>query len=231
MQTTLHCAVAITGAREMPRKILSAVFAFLSIAFCTQSMAQEAPDKMIQRITGEVLTAVRSSRQVQSGDPRSIQQIVEEKILPNLDFERTTALAAGRYWRDATSEQKTQLETEFRSLLMHTYSGAMSQIPDRTIVYEPLRADPADTDVAVYAHVISTSGQPIRFGYRLIKSPTGWKVYDVNVLGAWLVQTYKESFEAEIRSGGIDGLIKTLSDKNKSLAANASKNAKLPQMQ
>jgi phospholipid transport system substrate-binding protein len=215
----------------MPAKILSVVFALLSIAFSAPGLAQEAPDKMIQRITADVLTAVRSSKRIQNGDPRSIQQIVDEKILPNLDFERTTALATGRYWRDATPEQKARLEAEFRALLMHTYAGAMSQIPDRTIVYEPLRADPADTDVAVYAHVISASGEPIRFGYRLIKSPAGWKVYDVNVLGAWLVQTYKESFEAEIRSGGIDGLIKTLSDKNKSLAANASKNARLPQVQ
>lgn len=204
----------------MFKKMLLALCAMSSLAFSTQGMAQEAPDKMIQRITEEVMAAVRDNRNVQSGDRRSIQTIIEEKILPNLDFERTTALAAGRYWRDATPEQKQQLQTEFRKLLIYTYAGAMSQLRDQKIQYEPFRADPADTDVQVFAHTVNTSGEPVRFGYRLIKKPEGWKVYDVNVLGAWMVQAYKDSFGAEIRKSDIDGLIKTLAEKNAKLAAN-----------
>lgn len=204
----------------MFKKILLALFAISSIAFSTQGMAQEAPDKMIRRITEEVMDAVRTDKNVQNGDRRSIQKVIEEKILPNLDFERTTALAAGRYWRDATPQQKQQLETEFRKLLIYTYSSAMSQLRDQKIEYEPFRADPSDTDVEVFAHSINTHGEPVRFGYRLIKKPDGWKVYDVNVLGAWMVQAYKDSFGAEIRKSGIDGLIKTLTEKNAKLVAN-----------
>jgi phospholipid transport system substrate-binding protein len=204
----------------MFKKILFAVLALSSLAFAAPGQAQEAPDKMIRRITDEVMAAVRENRKVQNGDRRAIQAIIEEKILPNLDFERTTALAAGRYWREATPEQKQQLQTEFRKLLIYTYSGAMSQLNDQKIAYEPFRADPADTDVEVFAHTLNTAGEPVRFGYRLIKKPEGWKVYDVNVLGAWMVQAYKDSFGAEIRKSGIDGLIKTLADKNAKLAAN-----------
>jgi phospholipid transport system substrate-binding protein len=204
----------------MFKKILLALLALSSIAMSAPSMAQEAPDKMIRRITEEVMTAVQENRKVQSGDRRAIQSIIEEKILPNLDFERTTALAAGRYWREATPDQKQRLETEFRKLLIYTYSGAMSQLNDQKIEYEPFRADPADTDVEVFAHTVNTRGEPVRFGYRLIKRPDGWKVYDVNVLGAWMVQAYKDSFGAQIRQSGIDGLIKTLADKNARLAAN-----------
>jgi phospholipid transport system substrate-binding protein len=207
----------------MFKKILLALCAFCtisSLAFAAPDTGQEAPDKMIRRITEEVMDAVRANRQVQSGDRRSIQNIIEEKILPNLDFERTTALAAGRYWREATPEQKQQLQTEFRKLLIYTYSGAMSQLNDQKIAYEPFRADPAETDVEVFAHTINTAGEPVRFGYRLIKKPEGWKVYDVNVLGAWMVQAYKDSFGAQIRQSGIDGLIKVLAEKNAKLAAN-----------
>ncbi|HWT72513.1 MAG TPA: ABC transporter substrate-binding protein [Oxalicibacterium sp.] len=204
----------------MFKKMLLALCAMSSIAFSAQAIAQEAPDKMIRRITEEVMAAVQTDKKVQNGDRRSIQKIIEEKILPNLDFERTTALAAGRYWRDATPEQKQRLETEFRTLLIYTYSSAMSQLRDQKVEYDPFRADPADTDVEVFAHTVNTRGEPVRFGYRLIKKPDGWKVYDVNVLGAWMVQAYKDSFGAEIRKSGIDGLIKTLADKNAKLAAN-----------
>jgi phospholipid transport system substrate-binding protein len=209
-----------TGVRQMLRKVLSVLSVTTFIAFSGQLHAQEAPDKMVQRVTAEVMTAVKADRDIRKGDRRSIQQVINDLILPNLDFERTTMLAMGRYWREATPTQQKQIEEQFRLLLIYTYSGAMSQIRDQKIQYEPLRADPADTDVALYANAISTGGQPIRFGYRLIKSPAGWKVYNVNVLGAWLVEAYKENFASEIRSSGIDGLIKTLTEKNKRLAAN-----------
>jgi phospholipid transport system substrate-binding protein len=204
----------------MLKKIPSALLAFFIIATANLANAQEAPDKMVQRISEEVMAIVRSDTAVQRGDPRKIRQVIEEKIVPNVDFDRSTALATGRYWREATPEQKTQLQTEFRALLMHTYSGAMSQIHDQKISYEPYRADPADTDVEVFAKVLNTRGETVRFGYRLTKTPTGWKVYDVNVMGAWMGEVYKQAFTEEIQKSGINGLIKMLSDKNKRLAAN-----------
>jgi len=143
-----------------------------------------------------------------------------------VDFHRMTALAAGRYWREATPDQQKQLTHEFRSLLMYTYSGAISQIRDQKLEYRPLRADPADTEVIVNTQVIQQRGEPIQLSYRLAKSAAGWKIYDVNVLGAWLVETYKGSFAAEISKSGLDGLIKTLAEKNKKLAAGSAKTAK-----
>jgi phospholipid transport system substrate-binding protein len=204
----------------MLKQIMSVLLAFFITAAANPANAQEAPDKMVQRISEEVMAIVRSDSAVQRGDPRKIRQVIEEKIVPNVDFERATTLAAGRYWREMTPEQKTQLQTEFRALLMHTYSGAMSQIRDQKITYEPFRADPADTDVEVFAKVLNTRGETVRFGYRLIKNPGGWKVYDVNVMGAWMGDVYRQSFTAEIQKSSIDGLIKMLSDKNKRFDAN-----------
>jgi phospholipid transport system substrate-binding protein len=145
--------------------------------------------------------------------------LVETKILPYVDFQRMTSLAAGRYWREASPEQQKQLATEFRSLLIFTYSGALSQVKNETIEFKPLRADPSDTEVEVRSQVNVARGEPIPLNYRVAKSPTGWKIYDINVLGAWLVETYKGTFASEISKGGIDGLIKTLSEKNKKLAS------------
>ena len=157
-----------------------------------------------------------------AGNINRIVALVEEKILPYVDSERMTALAAGRYWRQATPEQQKQLITEFRSLLIYTYSGALSQIRDQKIEYKPLRADPADTEVEVRSQVIQSRGEPIQLSYRLEKLSSGWKMYDVNVMGAWLVEAYKGTFNSEITKGGIDGLIKTLTEKNKQLAARSS---------
>jgi phospholipid transport system substrate-binding protein len=187
--------------------------------FCAHAavQAQEAPDKLIQRVTGEVLDAVRSNNTIRQGDVQSIRQLVEEKIVPHLDFERTTALAAGRYWREATDAQKQQLQTQFKALLMHTYSGALAQVKDQAIVYDPIRS--SDTsDVVVNAHTTGSQGQKIDFGYRLRQLPEGWKVYDVNVLGVWMVQVYRDNFATVIRQSGIDGLISSLTEKNRGLA-------------
>jgi phospholipid transport system substrate-binding protein len=204
----------------MLEKFLSALLAVFIVTSANLANAQEAPDKMVQRISEEVMAIVRSDPAVQRGDPRKIRQVIEEKIVPNVDFDRATAFATGRYWREATPEQKIKLQTEFRSLLMHTYSGAVSQIHDQKIDYEPYRADPADTDVEVFAKVLNTRGETVRFGYRLTSTPAGWKVYDVNVMGVWMGQVYRQSFTEEIQKSGIDGLIKMLADKNNRFAAN-----------
>ena len=200
--------------------------ALVAMTFAAYAAAQEAPDVLVKRISEEVMTIAKSDKEIQSGNSRRVQQVVEEKILPHVDFQRMTALAVGRHWRDATPDQQKQLTTEFRSLLMYTYSGAISQIRDQKLEYRPLRADPADAEVIVNTQVIQPRGEPIQLSYRLAKSPAGWKIYDVNVLGAWLVETYKGSFAAEISKSGIDGLIKTLVEKNKKLAGSIAKTGK-----
>lgn len=191
------------------------------------SAADEAPDVLVQRISGEVLDAAKADKSIQAGNQQHILDLVQSKILPYVDFERMTSLAAGRYWREATPDQQKQLTEQFRSLLVFTYSGAIASIRDQKLQFQPLRADPSATDgVEVHSQVIQTRGEPIQLNYRLEKVATGWKIYDVNVLGAWLVETYKGNFATEISKGGIDGLIKTLTDKNKKLGDSLSKPAK-----
>lgn len=201
-------------------------FAFAA-AFAPQVLAQEAPDALVKRISQEVLETAKNDKDIQNGNHKRVLDLVEAKILPHIDFQRMTALAAGRHWREATPEQQKQLTNEFRTLLVYTYSGAISQVKDQKLEFKPMRGDPSDTDVEVRSQVLqSRGGDPIQLNYRLEKLPSGWKIYDVNVLGAWLVETYKGNFAAEISKGGIDGLIKTLSDKNKRLAASAARTPK-----
>lgn len=213
-------------------KVFRKLFAIASMvisafAFVPAAAAQEAPDALVKRISQEVLDTAKNDKEIQSGNYKRVLELVEAKILPHIDFQRMTALAAGRFWREATPEQQKQLTNEFRALLVYTYSGAISQIKDQKLEFKPLRADPSDTEVEVRSQVLQPrGGDPIQLNYRLEKLPSGWKIYDVNVLGAWLVETYKGNFAAEISKGGIDGLIKTLSDKNKRLAASAAKTPK-----
>lgn len=197
-----------------------------SALFAPLAAAQEAPDALVKRISQEVLDIARNDKDIQGGNQKRVLELVEAKILPYVDFQRMTALAAGRFWREATPEQQKQLINEFRSLLVYTYSGAISQIRDQKLEFKPMRAEPSDTEVEVRSQVVQPRGEPIQLNYRLEKLPSGWKIYDVNVLGAWLVETYKGSFAAEISKGGIDGLIKTLVEKNKRLAASAAKTVK-----
>lgn len=209
--------------------IVAVVAFFFSTTLLSPAFAEEAPDKLIARVSQEIIDLVKSDKEVQSGNRQRIQEIVESKILPHVDFELTTALTMGRHWRDASPEQKKRLSEEFRDLLMYTYSGAMSQIKDPTLRFRPLRMAPDETDVEVRSQVIgSRGGNPVDVSYRLRKSPDGWKVYDVNVLGIWLIGTYKQSFSSEVERSGIDGLIKTLDEKNEKLAANPVVNPKLP---
>ncbi|HEY8606968.1 MAG TPA: ABC transporter substrate-binding protein [Noviherbaspirillum sp.] len=206
-------------------------FALLSlagaVAFAPAAVAQDAPDEFVKRITQEVIEAAKTDKDIQAGNHKRVLDLVESKILPHVDFQRMTALAAGRFWREASPEQQKQLTTEFRSLLVYTYSGAISQIRDQKVEFKPLRAEAADTDVEVRSQVVQPrGGDPIQISYRLAKQGQAWKIYDVNVLGAWLVETYKGNFASEINKGGIDGLIKTLADRNKRLAASAAKGGK-----
>lgn len=185
-----------------------------------QSLAQEAPDVLVKRVSQEVLDAAKNDKGVRAGDYRRVRELVEDKVLPHMDFEKTTALVAGRAWREASPEQKRQLVDEFRSLVIHTYSGALSQVKDQRIEFGPLRADPADAEVEVRSRIIQSRGEPIPMNYRLSRTADGWKIYDVNLLGIWLIETYRNSFSTEVSRGGIDGLIRLLSEKNKRLANN-----------
>ncbi|SNT03960.1 phospholipid transport system substrate-binding protein [Noviherbaspirillum humi] len=209
-------------------KLFTKLFAIIglatgALAFTAPAQAQEAPDALIKRISEEVLTTAKNDKDIQAGNTRKVLELVEAKVLPHVDFQRMTALAAGRYWREATPEQQKQLTTEFRSLLVYTYSGAISQIRDQKLEFKPMRAE-SDNEVEVRSQVLQPKGgEPIQLNYRLEKTAAGWKIFDVNVLGAWLVETYKGNFASEISKGGIDGLIKTLSEKNKRLAASATR--------
>lgn len=199
-------------------KLLLSVVASLSFAGSTFA-ANEAPDQLIKRLSQEILDIAKADKDIQSGNQKRVFELVEAKVLPYIDFTRMTSLAAGKSWRDASTEQQKQLINEFRTLLVHTYSGAISQIKDQKVEFKPFRAAPEDTEVEVKSQVIQARGEPLQLSYRLAKSATGWKIYDINILGAWLVETYKGSFAAEVTKSGVDGLIKTLVEKNKKLAA------------
>jgi phospholipid transport system substrate-binding protein len=209
-------------------KLIKQLIAIACVAFATSAAANpaEAPDALVKRISAEVIETAKSDKDIQAGNQKKVMDLVETKILPYVDFERMTALAAGRFWREATPEQKKQLSTEFRTLLIFTYSGALSQIKNETVEFKPMRADPADPEVEVRSQVNVARGEPVQLNYRLAKSPSGWKIFDINVLGAWLVETYKGNFASEISKGGIDGLIKSLSERNKKLANKPLKSAK-----
>ncbi len=204
--------------KKMINKFL--VFAFASLAFAGSAMAaDEAADQLVKRISTEVIDTAKNDKDIQAGNQKRINDLVESKILPYVNFQRMTSLAAGKSWREATPEQQKQLTAEFRTLLVYTYSGAIAQIRDQQVEYKPFRSAPDDTEVEVRTQVIQKRGEPIPLNYRLEKTPTGWKIFDINVLGAWLVETYKGTFTSEISKSGIDGLIKTLSEKNKKLAS------------
>ena len=189
-----------------------------SAAFAAPAPANEAPDALVKRISAEVIDTAKSDKDIQAGNQQKIIDLVDSKILPYVDFQRMTALAAGRFWRDATPDQQKQLSEQFRTLLVFTYSGALSQIKNETVEFKPMRADPADTEVEVRSQVNVQRGEPVQLNYRLSKTPAGWKIFDINVLGAWLVETYKGNFAAEISKTGVDGLIKKLAERNKQLA-------------
>ncbi len=176
--------------------------------------ADEAPDVLVQRISGEVMSAVKADAAIQKGDVNRIMALVDSKIMPNVNFSRMTASAVGRFWRQATPAQQKQLQDEFKTLLVRTYSGALGEVKDQTVSFKPLRAKPEDTEVVVRSEVRGR-GEPIQLDYRLEKTTDGWKIYDLNVLGVWLVETYKTQFAQEINTKGIDGLIAALVQRNK----------------
>lgn len=180
--------------------------------------ANAAPDQLIRQLSLETLEAVKSDKAIQGGDIQKIISLVDTKVMPHVNFQRMTSSAVGRFWRQATPAQQQRLQEEFKTLLVRTYAGALTQVKDQTIALKPLRAGADDTEVVVKTE-IRGKGDPIQLDYRLEKSSGLWKIYDVNVLGIWLADQYRNSFAQEIGANGIDGLIKTLADKNQKAAA------------
>ncbi|MFT3801954.1 MAG: ABC transporter substrate-binding protein [Burkholderiaceae bacterium] len=182
-----------------------------------------APDAFVNKISTEVLDKIRQDKDVQSGNPAKISEFVDTTIMPVVDFERMTALAVGRSWRQATPEQKKRLMAEFRTLLVRTYSGALASVGDQQIRMKPFRGKADDTDVVVRSEVVAKQGEPIQLDYRLEKAGDTWKIFDLNVMGVWLIDNYRNQFSQEINAKGIDGLIDSLAEKNKQFAGNAGK--------
>lgn len=182
--------------------------------------ADEAPDAFIKRVAVETLDAVKADKSLKNGDVAKIMQLVDTKLVQHINFRRMTALATGPNWRKATPEQQKRLQEEFKLLLVRTYSGALSQVSDQTIEVKPLRGDQDEKNLIVRTEV-KGRGDPIQLDYRLEKTPgegAGWMIFDLNVLGIWLIENYKSQFTKEINSGGIDGLINSLTERNKSTA-------------
>ncbi|MBQ0944376.1 ABC transporter substrate-binding protein [Ideonella sp. 4Y16] len=182
------------------------------VAPAAQAQAVTA-DAKIQALSTEVLDTLKADKAIQAGDVGKINALVDAKVMPHVNFQRMTASAVGRAWRTATPEQQQRLQAEFKTLLVRTYAGALSQVKDQTIKLKPQRGGADDTEVVVRTE-IKGKGEPIQLDYRLEKAGTDWKIYDVNVLGVWLVDQYRNSFATEINANGIDGLIKSLADKN-----------------
>ncbi|MDQ6628427.1 MAG: ABC transporter substrate-binding protein [Pseudomonadota bacterium] len=200
---------------------LAAATFLLVAATGAQAQAAKTPDALIKSVTSEVLDAVKADKTFQSGDVRKVTALVDQKVLPYVDFERMTSSAVGRFWRQATPDQQKRLQDEFKLLLVRTYSGALAQVSsEQSVELKPMRSTPTDAEVVVRTE-IRGKGDPIQLDYRLEKAGASWKIYDVNVLGVWLVENYRNSFSQEIGANGIEGLIGKMAERNK--AANAAK--------
>ena len=202
-------------------------FALCFSVFAAAASAQDlAPDAQVKKITNEVIEIIKQDKDIQAGNRKKIDQLVDAKVLPHFNFSRMTALAMGRNWPKANAEQQKILTNEFRALLVHTYSGALSTYKNQVIEFKPLRAAAGDTDVTVRTQVKQPGTEPVSIDYGMEKTTNGWKVYDVVVGGVSLVTNYRETFNAEIRDAGVDGLIKSLVGKNRSLETQASSKPK-----
>ena len=210
----------------MNRRTLGRMAATLAVA-CSVAVpwaawaADEGPDALIKRLSTEVIGSVRGDKAIQAGDINKVIALVDKVVMPNVNFRRMTAAAVGPGWRRASPEQQKRLQDEFKILLVRTSAGALAQVSDQTITIKPLRAAPEDKDVLVRTEVTG-HGDPIQLDYRLEKTPgqgAGWKIYNLNVMGVWLVETYRSQFATEINARGVDGLIEALVTRNKTNAA------------
>jgi phospholipid transport system substrate-binding protein len=196
---------------SLKRTLASLVMSVATVMAVAQTTT---PDALIKQVSTEVIDTIKGDKTLQTGDVSKIVSLVDTKVMPHVNFQRMTAAAVGRNWRTATPEQQKRLQDEFKILLVRTYAGALTQVKDQTVQLKPLRAAAEDTEVVVRTEV-KGKGEPIQLDYRLEKADAAWKIYDVNVLGVWLVEQYKGQFAQDISSGGIDGLITKLAERNK----------------
>ena len=199
----------------MFQRTISTLLFAVGTLVASAAFAQAAPDALIKGVSEDVIASVKGDKAIQAGDLSRIQALVDSKVLPHVDLQRMTAGVMGKYWKQATPDQQQKVEAQFKTLLLRTYAGALTKVNDQTTVsLKPLRAAPDDTEVTVHTE-IKGAGDPVQIDYRLEKQPGDWKVFDVNVLGVWLVDQYKGSFAQVIASSGIEGLISQLEAKNK----------------
>ena len=193
--------------------------AVLAVAATGAHAQAKAPDALIKEVSTDVLEAVKADKTIRAGDIRKVIALVDQKVMPYVNFQRMTSQAVGRYWRQASPEQQKRLQDEFKLLLVRTYSGALSQVSaEQTVELKPMRSQTTDNEVVVRTE-IRGKGDPIQLDYRLEKAADTWKIYDVNVMGVWLVENYRNSFAQEIGANGIDGLIAKLAERNKAAGA------------
>lgn len=203
--------------RNMVKRFALLVALVLSGVLAVAHAADETPDAFVKRLSSEVVESIRADKSVRAGDLTSIMVLVESKVMPNINFQRMTASAVGPSWRRATPEQQRRLQEEFKILLVRTYSGALAQVNDQVVTVKPVRFSPDDKEVVVRTEV-KGRGDPIELDYRLERTPgegAGWKILNLNVLGVWLVDTYRTQFAQEINANGIEGLIAALADRNR----------------
>lgn len=193
---------------------------FSLLLACGSAVADDnAPDALIRKVTDDVLNIVRQDKDIQSGNTRKAIELVDAKVLPHFNFQRMTALAMGRDWNKATPEQKKRLSDEFKTLLVRTYSNALTSYRNQTVSYKPTKLQGSETDVVVKTEILQPGNKPVQLDYALEKQGDAWKVYDVIVAGVSLVTNYRDTFTQEVRSTGIDGLIQMLTNRNKQLEA------------
>ena len=199
------------------KQLMSWVAAVGFVAASAVAQAQQAPDELVRQVSSEVLDAAKADKSIQAGDLKKISALVEAKVLPHVNFTRMTAKTIGPQWNKATPDQKQKVQEEFRTLLLRTYAGALSQVKDQSVEVRPVKDVSDDSNVLVRSE-IRGKGQPIQLDYRLEKAGDGWKIWDVNVSGLWLVTTYQGQFKPVVSQSGIDGVIKLLQDLNKAAA-------------
>ena len=203
--------------RYFLRVMTLACLGLLNLGFA-HAQNKDTADGLVKFVVEDVMNTIKNDKAIQAGDLRKINTLVDQKILPYSNFQKTTRLAMGRNWNKATPAQQEQITQEFKSLLIRIYSGALAQVRDQKIQYKPFRAAADETDVIVRTLVIG-KGEPIQIDYRVEKTNDGWKVYDINVLGAWLVESYRNQFNDQVSKGGIEGLVQFLQQRNAALAA------------
>jgi phospholipid transport system substrate-binding protein len=211
--------------RSLLNKTIFSIQALFLVLVMGGAQAQDVkavastPDGLVKFVVDDVMTTIKNDKAIQSGDLRKINALVDQKILPYSDFQKTTRMSMGRNWSKASPAQQAQITQEFKVLLIRIYGGALAQVKDQKVQYKPFRGSADDTDVVVRTAVVG-KGEPIQLDYRLEKGATGWKVYDINILGAWLVESYRNQFNDQVSKGGIEGLIKFLQDRNTALSTN-----------